>query len=95
MIGGATYQTRLNSKFRNREKWSRPDERLVEAVIPGTIQEIMIEEGSEVVHGTPLLILEAMKMRNKVLSPMDGTIKKIHVSVGDQVAKFHLLLEFK
>lgn len=95
VIGGATYQTRLTSKFRNREKWIRPDDRKIEAIIPGTIQEIMVGEGSEVTHGTPLLILEAMKMSNKILSPMDGIIKKIHVSVGEQVAKSHLLLEFK
>ncbi len=40
------------------------------------------------------MILEAMKMENKLLSPMDGMIKKIHVSKGDQVAKFQLLVEF-
>lgn len=95
VIGGAVYQTRLTSKFRNRETWSRPDERKIEAIIPGTIQNIMVEEGSEVSQGTPLMILEAMKMRNKVLSPLEGIIKKIHVSVGEQVAKSHLLLEFK
>ncbi len=94
VIGGATYQTRLNSKFRNRKTWSRPDERKVEAVIPGAIRKIMVREGEEVTQGTPLLILEAMKMENKLLSPMDGMIKKIHVSKGDQVAKFQLLVEF-
>ncbi len=94
-IGGAIYKTRLTSKFRNREKWIRPDQRKIEAIIPGTIREIMVVEGSEVTQGTPLLILEAMKMNNKVLSPMDGIIKKIHVSEGDLVSKSHLLLEFK
>ena len=95
VIGGAVYQTKLTSKFRNRETWSRPDERKIKAIIPGTIQNIMVEEGAKVTHGTPLMILEAMKMSNKVLSPMDGIIKKIHVSVGDQVSKSRLLLEFK
>jgi len=95
VIGGAVYQTRLTFKFRNRKTWSRPDERKIEAIIPGTIQNIMVEEGAEVTQGATLMILEAMKMSNKVLSPMDGIIKKIHVSVGDQVAKSRLLLEFK
>ena len=93
-IGGALYTTRLTNKFRNRASWSRPDERKVEAIIPGTIQRIMVQEGEEVQPGTPLLILEAMKMRNEVLSPVHGVVSKILVSEGDQVPKAQLLVEF-
>ncbi len=95
VIGGAVYRTRLTTKFRNRKQWTRPDERKVVAFIPGTIQDIMVEEGMEIKQGTPLLILEAMKMRNNLLAPITGVIEKIHVSVGDQVPKSHLLMEFK
>ena len=92
-IGNALYVTRLTSKFRNRQRWQRPDDKRVEAFIPGTIQRIMVKEGQNVSAGTPLLILEAMKMRNEVLSPVNGIIKKIHVSEGEMVPKSHLLLE--
>lgn len=92
-IGNALYVTRLTSKFRNRISWQRPDEKRVEAFIPGTIQHIMVKEGQNVSTGTPLLILEAMKMRNEVLSPVDGIIKKIHVSEGEMVPKSHLLVQ--
>lgn len=92
-IGGAIYTTRLTSKFVNRKLWLKPDERRIVAIIPGTIQKIMVSEGDEVASGTPLLILEAMKMRNIVLSPFTGTITKIHVSEGDMVPKSHLLVE--
>jgi biotin carboxyl carrier protein len=92
-IGSAIYTTRLTSKFKNRELWQRPDEKRIEAFIPGTIQQIMVKEGQEVRTGTPLLILEAMKMRNEVLSPLHGVVKKIHVKVGEMVPKSHLLLE--
>ena len=92
-IGNALYTTRLTSKFRNRKNWERPDERIVTAVIPGTIQKIMVKEGDEVAAGTPLLILEAMKMRNEVLAPIGGVVRKIHVSEGDLVPKSHLLVE--
>lgn len=92
-IGSALYVTRLTSKFKNRETWKRPDEKRVEAFIPGTIQRIMVKEGQQVSAGTPLLILEAMKMRNEVLSPLNGIIKKIHVNEGEMVPKSQLLLE--
>jgi len=92
-IGGAIYTTRLTSKFRNRRNWNRPDELKIEAVIPGTIQKIMASEGEEVTAGTPLLILEAMKMRNEVLAPLNGVIGKIHVAEGELVSKSQLLIE--
>ncbi|MCK5134347.1 MAG: acetyl-CoA carboxylase biotin carboxyl carrier protein subunit [Bacteroidales bacterium] len=94
-IGSAIYLTRLTTKFNNRKSWQRPDERMVQAVIPGTIHKIMVKEGAEVNLGTPLLILEAMKMRNKVLSPVQGVIRKIHVAEGEKVRKERLLLEIK
>lgn len=94
-IGSVIYITRLTTKFKNRKSWNRPDERMVQAAIPGTIREIMVQEGAEVDLGTPLLILEAMKMRNKVLSPVQGVINKIHVSEGDMVSREALLLEIK
>ena len=92
-IGNALYTTRLTNKFKNRSSWEKPDERKIKAVIPGTIQRIIVSEGDEVKAGTPLLILEAMKMRNEVLAPVDGVIRKIHVSEGIHVPRSQLLVE--
>lgn len=94
IIGNAVYKTKLTSKFINRARWIRPDERKVHAVIPGAIRKVMVKEGEEVDPGAPMLVLEAMKMENLVLSPMQGIVKKIHISAGDQVAKSQLLIEF-
>jgi biotin carboxyl carrier protein len=92
-VGSVVYTTRLTNKFRNRPRWKQPDMKRIEAVIPGTIQRIMAREGEEVKAGTPLLILEAMKMRNEVLSTIDGVVRKIHVVEGEMVPKSHLLVE--
>ena len=94
-IGNVIYKTRLTSKFRNRVIWQRPDVRKVDSIIPGNIQRIMVKEGDEVSPGTPMLILEAMKMRNEILSPLQGIVKKIYVSEGDMVPKDHLMIEFE
>lgn len=93
-IGNAVYTTRLTDKFRNRAPWIRPNEKLVTAIIPGTIQKLMVEEGDAVEAGTPLLILEAMKMWNEISAPLDAVVKKIYVSEGEMVPKEHLLIEF-
>lgn len=92
-IGKTLYTTRLTSKFKNRKNWKRPDEKMVVAVIPGTIQKLMVKEGEQVEAGIPMLILEAMKMRNEVLAPVTGVIRKIHVTEGEHVPKSQLLLE--
>lgn len=92
-IGNAVYTTRLTSKFRNRVNWERPNEKIVKAVIPGTIQRIMVKEGDLVQSGQALLILEAMKMRNEVLAPLEGIVQAIHVTEGEQVPKSHVLVE--
>lgn len=55
------------------------------APMPGSVVEIMVEAGSSVKQGDPLLKLEAMKMEQMITSPEDGTIEAIHFSVGDQV----------
>jgi biotin carboxyl carrier protein len=93
-IGSAVYLTRLTSKFVHRPRWRRPDQRKIHAVIPGTVQKLLVGEGDQVEAGAPLLILEAMKMRNEIRAPEGGIIKKIHVREGEQVPKAHLLLEF-
>ena len=94
-IGSVIYQTRLTSKFRNRKGWQRPDEKKVLAFIPGTIQKIMVKEGQEVDQGMPILILEAMKMRNELTSPVHGIVKRIYVAEGDMIPKGHLIMEFQ
>jgi biotin carboxyl carrier protein len=94
-ISGAVYTTWLTSKFRNRIPWVRPDLRKILAVIPGTIQKVMVSEGDVVSAGDSMMILEAMKMRNEIRATYPGVIKRIHVKEGDQVPKSHLLLEFQ
>jgi acetyl/propionyl-CoA carboxylase alpha subunit len=52
----------------------------------GKIVHINIEKGQTIGKGDLLMVIESMKSENKVLSPGVGKVKKITVSVGDQVA---------
>lgn len=91
-IEGTKYITTLNWKFENRKKWSRPDPKLIFSFIPGSIINIFVKEGQEVEFGEPLVILEAMKMRNIVRMPVAGIIKSINVKEGEKIAKGHLII---
>lgn len=89
----AEYKTLLTNKFRNRKKWTPPNKNHLLAVIPGTILEILVKEKERKKAGETLLILEAMKMANRIIMPFDGMVTKINVRVGETVAKHHLMIE--
>jgi biotin carboxyl carrier protein len=63
--------------------------------MPGLIIEIAVVVGQSVSENDNLIILSAMKMENSFLSPRDGVIKSIAVSVGDAVEKNQLMIEFE
>ncbi len=67
----------------------------IKAPMPGLILEIQVEVGQTVKENDPLLILEAMKMENSMVSPRDGVIKSLAIKRGDAVEKNQLLIEFE
>lgn len=68
---------------------------LVNAPLPGLIVELSVKEGQSVKSGDKLLVLEAMKMENSIISPVTGTIEKILVKVGDSVNGKQLMITIK
>jgi biotin carboxyl carrier protein len=93
-IESTVYQTELNEKFRNRKKWESPNPKKVLSYIPGQILEIYVKPGQKVEAGSELLILEAMKMRNRIIADISGTIKSILIEKGQNVPKNHVMIEF-
>lgn len=53
--------------------------------MPGTLTKIKVNVGDRVKQGDTLAIVEAMKMENEVLSPIDGVVKEIYATQGMQV----------
>ncbi|AUC81704.1 acetyl-CoA carboxylase biotin carboxyl carrier protein subunit [Lacinutrix sp. Bg11-31] len=67
----------------------------IKAPMPGLILDIMVKVGDQISMDSPLLILEAMKMENSILSPRDGIIKSVSGIKGNTVDKGELLIEFE
>ncbi|MDR6397846.1 acetyl/propionyl/methylcrotonyl-CoA carboxylase subunit alpha [Herbaspirillum seropedicae] len=65
------------------------------APMPGKIVALLVQKGASVAQGTPLLIMEAMKMEHTIAAPADGVVEDLLYAVGDQVAEGAQLLEFK
>jgi len=55
----------------------------VESELTGNVWKIEVKEGDKVTEGTPLLILESMKMEIPLMSPEDGVVARILVAEGD------------
>ena len=64
----------------------------IKAPMPGTINDIKVSEGQNVKSGDVLIILEAMKMENELMSPKDGIVKQIVVSKGASVSSGDVLV---
>jgi biotin carboxyl carrier protein len=92
-VQGTTYETTLTTKYRRRKPWVQFDPRKILCVIPGVILKVLVRQGQIVRQGDPLVVLEAMKMQNEILSPADGTVKTVAVSPGTQVGKGQMLVE--
>ena len=54
--------------------------------IQGTVNKVLVKLGDKVTKGTPLFIVEAMKLENEVVSPFDGEVAQILVEKGQSVA---------
>lgn len=67
----------------------------LKAHMAGNVLKILVKIGQTVKKGDPLLVLEAMKMENQILSFRDGTIARIFVEEKSSVASGQELLNFE
>ncbi len=89
------YRTLLTEKFQKRKVYQAKDPKMILAFIPGTIRKVSVKEGDKVKAGDLLLILDAMKMKNQILSPLEGIVKKVNAKTGNIVAKDQVLIELE
>jgi len=47
---------------------------------------VLVEPGAVVEKGTPLIVMEAMKMEHTIGAPAAGKVAEVLYGVGDQVA---------
>jgi len=65
------------------------------APMPATVIRVLVAPGAPVTRGTPVVVLEAMKMELPVRAPADGTVKAVHCKEGELVQADQLLVEFE
>lgn len=73
----------------------KAEKEFIKAPMPGKIIDVLVREGASVLRGEPLVILEAMKMQNEIMSPVSGTVLKVMAKPNTNVMKDDLLVEIK
>ena len=63
----------------------------VKSPMPGTILKVNVTAGQKVNEGDILFILEAMKMENEIVSPVNGTVSQVIANKGASVATDEVL----
>ena len=84
---------RIEARPRAREATDTSSE-ILSAPMPGTILSVAVRGGQHVDVGQEVCVLEAMKMKNSIKSPREGTIAEVTVSAGATVAYGDALVRF-
>ncbi len=65
------------------------------APMPGKVLQLLVQEGQEVAAGDGLLILEAMKMENRITADAAAIVRAVHVAEGQMVDGGMVMLELE
>jgi biotin carboxyl carrier protein len=65
------------------------------AQFPGKVRKILLQAGAVITSGTPILMVEAMKMEFAIKATSDGTVKMIFVEEGMILTPGQMLIDFE
>lgn len=71
---------------------ARPDRHSITAPLPGVILSVEVAPGAEVSRGQPVVVLEAMKMKNIIRASRAGIVAEVLVQAGQTVAHGDVLV---
>jgi geranyl-CoA carboxylase alpha subunit len=67
----------------------------IKSPMPAKVIKLMVKQGDAVQEGDVLLVLEAMKMEQKIKAPFDGMVDQLSCQEGDQLKPQQLIVEIK
>jgi pyruvate carboxylase subunit B len=80
-------------KVAKRPKPSKPGD--VASPMPGRVVKVLVAKGDAVKVGDPVLIIEAMKMENRLPAPVAGTVAAVYVKEGDDIKPDETLIQLE
>lgn len=67
----------------------------IAAPIPGVVLSLNVKVGDTIKENDVLLVLEAMKMENNIVSEKSGVVTAVNVAVGQQVLQGEVMIELE
>jgi geranyl-CoA carboxylase alpha subunit len=92
-VNGHSFQFNEVSAFPSAD--AQKDASRARAPVAGKVTQVLAVPGKAVTEGQQLLCVEAMKMEMWLCAQASGTVKAVHVNVGDQVESGALLVELE
>jgi biotin carboxyl carrier protein len=68
---------------------------VIASPMPGLIVDVRVKVGDRVSKGSPVAIMEAMKMQNELVSEIEGTVTSVNVNPKDAVESQAPLIEIE
>ena len=95
-VNGINYFiTKKSARVSSQQSEEESDD-VVLSPITGKSLDKKVEDGTKVSKGDVIIILEAMKMEHRLISPRDGVLSKLtSVDVGGQVKEGELMFELE
>ena len=99
-LNGQTRRVRINdqnsqAKVAANRKIEKTNDREIGAPLQGRLAQVLAETGQEVEEGTPLFVIEAMKMETTISASRAGTVKQVVLKAGDMVEQDDLVVELE
>jgi len=85
----------LAVKVAAHQKIDKANENEVGAPLQGKLAQVIAQSGQEVEEGTPLFVIEAMKMETTISAPRNGKVKTVHLDAGAMVEQDDLVVELE
>lgn len=83
LFDGETYDVEVSEKGSRAHAHHR--DHSMSAPMPGVVLKVLVAAGQQVSKGTPLLILEAMKMEHVIAATRDGIVRAVNCREGELV----------
>jgi pyruvate carboxylase subunit B len=93
LAGGPETPEPTGSKSNGRPKPTKPGD--VTTPMPGRVVKVFVSVQNQVAVGDSLVIVEAMKMENRIQAPIAGTVSAIYVKEGDEVNPDETLIQLE
>lgn len=91
-VDGQSYTLRREDRRARRRGMERATGSLA-ASMPGQVIAVPVSPDQPVSRGQTLVVLEAMKMEQRITAPEDGVVAAVNCAVGDVVERGQVLVE--